>query len=564
MTETIANTYDAVLPALPCSSRVDFYVSVDEDATGTHFDPDTTQPFSAIAAVAMITSFQDDFQTNQGWTVSGNALDGQWNRGVPVGGGDRGDPPTDYDGSGQCYLTDNVDGNSDVDGGTTSLTSPQFDASGGIARINYARWYSNNAGDAPFSDTFKVFISNNDGGSWTLIEKVGPVNQASGGWFEHSFWVSEFVTPTNQMRLRFDASDLGSGSVVEAGVDAVEVTVFQCGPAAPEITTTSLPDWTATQPYAQLLQAINGDGQLTWTDAFGDLIGSGLVLNADGNLSGVPLAQGIITFTARVEDESAQFDEHLLNVTVNDTVQIATANVPDWTAGEAYSFQLQSTGGTGVRTWTDMNNDLAGTGLTISAAGSLNGTPLFAALIDFTAQVTDDVGNEESKLLSLTINPPVAILTDSLPEATEGEPYSFQITAVNGTGPLSWNDFFGDLTGTGLSLSTTGLLSGTPLDTGTISFMPRAADSTGSADQKYLDLVIVLPFICGDVDGSDEEPNVADLTYLVAFLFQSGPVPPVEAAANVDGLVGPGGLIDVGDLTYLVAYLFQDGPAPVC
>jgi hypothetical protein len=101
--------YDATIPAQECDSRVDFYVSADETTSGTFYDPDTAHPHIAIVATEMTTLFEDNFETDRGWTVSGDATDGQWNRGVPVGGGDRGDPPTDYDGSGQCYLTDNVD-----------------------------------------------------------------------------------------------------------------------------------------------------------------------------------------------------------------------------------------------------------------------------------------------------------------------------------------------------------------------------------------------------------------------------------------------------------------------
>ncbi len=56
--------------------------------------------------------------------------------------------------------------------------------------------------------------------------------------------------------------------------------------------------------------------------------------------------------------------------------------------------------------------------------------------------------------------------------------------------------------------------------------------------------------------------DVADLTYLVAYLFQSGFPPPCPEEGNVDGIIGIGGPIDVADLTYLVAYLFKSGPAP--
>jgi len=76
-----------------------------------------------------------------------------------------------------------------------------------------------------------------------------------------------------------------------------------------------------------------------------------------------------------------------------------------------------------------------------------------------------------------------------------------------------------------------------------------------------LHVLEVPQYICGDVSGEGEGPNVSDLTYLVAYLFQGGPEPPFLAAANIDG---SGVTPDVSDLTYLVAFLFQGGPPPVC
>ncbi len=70
--------------------------------------------------------------------------------------------------------------------------------------------------------------------------------------------------------------------------------------------------------------------------------------------------------------------------------------------------------------------------------------------------------------------------------------------------------------------------------------------------------------LCGDIDNDGDGPNVADLSYLVDFLFRSGPPPAALQAVNVDGFVGPGGPVDVADLSYLVEYLFKGGPEPVC
>ncbi len=67
-------------------------------------------------------------------------------------------------------------------------------------------------------------------------------------------------------------------------------------------------------------------------------------------------------------------------------------------------------------------------------------------------------------------------------------------------------------------------------------------------------------YICGDIDGDGDGPNVADLTYFVDYLFFGGQAPPTMEAANVDGDGG----INVADIIYLVDYLFYSGPAPDC
>lgn len=68
---------------------------------------------------------------------------------------------------------------------------------------------------------------------------------------------------------------------------------------------------------------------------------------------------------------------------------------------------------------------------------------------------------------------------------------------------------------------------------------------------------------CGDVNGNETGPNVADVTYLVNYLFVGGPSPNVELVADMNW-DGNGSSINVSDVTYLVTYLFSGGPAPTC
>ena len=230
--EVASNEYALNFPSLPlpCGSSFTYYVGV-QTSSGEVLDPPgaPTVRFDALVATSATMAFEDTFETNLGWTVSGSATTGQWQRGIPADG-NRGDPPTDADGSSRCFVTGNTAGDSDVDGGSTLLLSPALDATAGTgdAYVTYYRWFSNNTGAAT-DDVFIVQISNNGGSSWVTLETVGVTSpEASGGWYEKVFRVADHIAPTNNMRLRFNASDLGSGSIVEAGVDHVRMLNVSC------------------------------------------------------------------------------------------------------------------------------------------------------------------------------------------------------------------------------------------------------------------------------------------------------------------------------------------------
>ncbi|MCP4246522.1 MAG: hypothetical protein GY778_05685, partial [bacterium] len=229
------NLYQATLPAAACGDTPEFYVS----AQG-HLGTTVTNPFDApstvySAVVGTLTTVMDDnFETNQGWVATNTgASSGDWQRGVPVNDPSwEYDPTSDSDGSGQCYLTQNQLGNTDVDGHNVAviLTSPSMDMSAGGITISYD-YYLRLTDITGGVDKLLVEINENGGaGAWTEIARHD--TDGGLGWRSHVITQADLdsasVTLTANMQMRYSANDNDPQSINESGLDAFKVTAFEC------------------------------------------------------------------------------------------------------------------------------------------------------------------------------------------------------------------------------------------------------------------------------------------------------------------------------------------------
>jgi len=271
------NTYRATFPAFDCGTPFTYSFSV--VGTSGIVTADPPGGINAIAALSEPISLEETFEAgSNGWTVGAqgdNATAGQWVQVNPIGTGAQ--PEDDHTpGNGTtCWITGQGTaggslGEADVDNGATTLVSPIFDLSPiSDPLVSYWRWYSNNQGSNPGTDTMPISISNNGGATWVLLESV---TQNAGAWVKKTWHVSDFVAPTANMRIKFVAKDDAPGSVVEAGIDDLTVSNYECA--------------------ADVFGDLNGDGAVNAADlavllgqwgaaGSADLNGDGIVDAAD-------------------------------------------------------------------------------------------------------------------------------------------------------------------------------------------------------------------------------------------------------------------------------------------
>jgi len=164
---------------------------------------------------------------------------------------------------------------------------------------------------------------------------------------------------------------------------------------------------------------------------------------------------------------------------------IFPTTLPDGQVNASYTATLVAAPLTCPCNWVITSGSLPPGLVLSSGTGTISGTPSTAGTYPFFVTVTDNTTlTSPQQGFSITIaQPPINIVTSSLPQGKEGTSYSVTLTATGGTYPYTWTILSGTLP-SGLSLSaTTGVITGAPsLGTaGTSSFIVGVTDSSTPA-----------------------------------------------------------------------------------
>ncbi len=284
------------------------------------------------------------------------------------------------------------------------------------------------------------------------------------------------------------------------GSQAYSITI-----GAPTITITpaTLPGGMAGTAYSQTLTASGGTGSYTFNLTSGNLP-PGVALSSAGALTGTPTTAGPFNFTITATDSNHFTGSQAYTVTIGaPTITITPATLPGGMAGTAYSQTLTASGGIGSYSYALTAGALPA-GLTLSSGGILSGMPTAGGTFNITITATDSATFTGSRAYSLVVGAPtIAIAPTTLPAATVAAAYNQTITASGGTSPYSYAITAGTLPA-GLTLSSGGVLSGTPTASGTFNVTITATDgSTGAGpftgSSAYSLAVNVQPPIAGNV-----------------------------------------------------------------
>ncbi len=240
---------------------------------------------------------------------------------------------------------------------------------------------------------------------------------------------------------------------------------------------------------SRTLTATGGTSPYTWTVSSGTPP-TGLSLSNGGILSGTPTTSGTFAFTALVTDSASATASKSFNVTITPTLVVSsTSPIAGGTVGTALSRTLTAIGGTSPYTWAISSGALP-SGLSLSNGGVLSGTPTTAGTFIFTALASDSASATASKSLTVTVTPTLVVSSTSpLTGGTVGTPLSRTLTATGGTSPYVWSVASGIIPD-GLTLTSGGVLEGTPTAPDSFTFTALVTDSASATASKSFTVTI--------------------------------------------------------------------------
>ncbi len=221
------------------------------------------------------------------------------------------------------------------------------------------------------------------------------------------------------------------------------------------ITTTTVNDAIAGQPYSTTIDATGGVGTRTWT-----VLAPAGFTAPNGVVSGTFANPGDTTLTVKVTDTAVppHVAQRSYVVHVVAPITITTASPMRGMTGEYFAVTLQATGGTTPYTWSVADGAIP-SGLTLNPStgfitqGQVG--QLVAGDTGVTFRVTDAANLTTTKLLTFHIVDPL-LITAVLPDAVTNVTKTTTLTATGGSGARTWSLPFAQ---PGVSLTSAGVLS---------------------------------------------------------------------------------------------------------
>lgn len=251
-------------------------------------------------------------------------------------------------------------------------------------------------------------------------------------------------------------------------------------PSPLTISPSSAPVGSVGSSYSLNLSATGGQSPYSWSILSGSLP-AGLSLNSStGVIAGTPTASGNSNFTVEASDSSspAHTGSMSLSLVVSGQLAFTSTSMPGATVGTSYNASPSVTGGITPYTWSVSQGSLP-PGLSLNtASGAITGTPTASGSYSFGLQVTDSSSPQQTAKMvgGIVVNPPLVITTTVLGSGAVGVAFNATLNSTGGVAPVSWSITAGALPA-GLSLNTSGVISGTPTAAGSSTFTATVIDS---------------------------------------------------------------------------------------